>query len=317
MKRFNLLFFCAFIVGSIYSQQANFVYLQTEPAQPFQVKMNGTSYSSSQSGYLILSKLVDTAYQVEVVFPSEKWSSQFFRLSVNQSDRGYLLKDFGDKGWGLMDWRSLLVQYSKKPNETVITSISTVEDTSDFATLLSLAAGDPSLRARSEEKKDTLQKKMIDTPVNAITKVEKVKVDSFQQSVLVETTKVESKNVELVKKDSVQVVKLESSIPDSETITNPRCKNVASNFLVDSLVLTLNTLTSDTKRLLTMSKYFQDQCFSVIQIKQVCSLFKTDEARYDFLLEAWLYVTDRTHFEKLGTVFINQEFVQRFKAMIQ
>ena len=66
-----------------------------------------------------------------------------------------------------------------------------------------------------------------------------------------------------------------------------------------------------------MSKYFQENCFSVLQIKQLCAVFKTEEARYDFLLEAWLYVTDRTHFEKLEVVFTSQELAQRFKAMIQ
>ena len=306
MNRICLLFFCLFSVGEIYSQQANFVYLQTEPAQPFQVKMNGNSYTSSQSGYLILSKLIDTAYQVEVVFPAEKWPTQFFHLSVNQSDRGYLLKDFGDKGWGLMDWRSLKVQYSKKPIEISVAQNRAVEDSSDFATLLSLAAGDPSLRARSEVVKDTVQKKSITPPIITspiITPTtDVVKIDSVKQPKLSEPEK---------------VIQIDQTIPISTTITNPRCKNIPVQELVDSIARTLVALPSDTKRLLSMSKHFQENCFTVLQIKQFCSVFKTEESKYDFLLEAWLYVTDRTHFEKLEIVFTNEELAQRFKAMIQ
>ncbi len=299
-----ILFLSFFLLTThiVISQRTNFVYLQTEPAQPFQVKMNGMSYTSSQSGYLILSKLVDTSYHIEVSFPSNKWPLQFFHLQVNQVDRGYLLKDFGDKGWGLMDWRSLAVQYSKLPIETKTIPATAVEDSTDFATLLSLASGDPSLRARTEVKIDSLQKPVIivSTPSNAIK-------DTIASEPL----------LPIKKMDTLTVVSNGETILDTEVITNARCKDMANQLVLDSLSQAMQLASTDTKRLLTASKFFQTSCFSVSQLKQLCSFFKTDEGRYDFLLEAWLYVTDRTQFDKLAVVFSNQDLVQRFKAMIQ
>jgi len=303
MKQIILfLSFFFLITQIIISQRTNFVYLQIEPPQAFQVKMNGVSYTSSQSGYLILSKLVDTSYHIEVSFPSNKWPSQFFHLLVNQMDRGYLLKDYGDKGWGLMDWRSLAVQYSKSPGEIKTISPAAVEDSTDFATLLSLASGDASLRSKTE-----------------------VKIDSVQQPIAVVTTTSSSVKDTLVSKPlspnkKVETQKLESeekTILSTEVITNARCKEMASQLVLDSLSQVMQLASTDTKRLLTASKFFQSNCFSVSQLKQLCGIFKTDEGRYDFLLEAWLYVTDRAQFDKLSIVLSNQDLVQRFKAMIQ
>jgi len=299
-----IFFFSFFLLTTqfVFSQRTNFVYLQTEPAQAFQVKMNGVSYTSSQSGYLILSKLVDTSYHIEVSFPSNKWPSQFFHLVVNQMDRGYLLKDFGDKGWGLMDWRSLAVQYSKSPVETKAVPATAIEDSTDFATLLSLASGDPSLRARTEVKIDSVQKPVVIVPAQS---------SSLKDTIASEPL------LPIKKAEPLTVVSNDETIVSTEVITNPRCKEMANQLVLDSLSQAMQLASTDTKRLLTASKFFQSNCFSVSQLKQLSGIFKTDEGRYDFLLEAWLYVTDRTQFDKLAVVFSNQDLVQRFKAMIQ
>jgi hypothetical protein len=299
-----IFFFSFFLLGTqfLFSQRTNFVYLQTEPAQPFQVKMNGVSYTSSQSGYLILSKLVDTSYHIEVSFPSNKWPSQFFHLIVNQTDRGYLLKDFGDKGWGLMDWRSLAVQYNRSQIETKAVPAAAIEDSTDFATLLSLASGDPSLRARTEVKIDSVQKPVV---------IVQAPSSSVKDTLASEPV------LPIKKADTLTVFSKEDTILVTEVITNARCKEMASQLVLDSLSQAMQLASTETKRLLTASKFFQSSCFSVSQLKQLCSFFKTDEGRYDFLLEAWLFVTDRTQFDKLAVVFSNQDLVQRFKAMIQ
>jgi hypothetical protein len=266
-----ILFFSVLLLTTqiIFSQRTNFVYLQTEPAQAFQVKMNGVSYTSSQSGYLILSKLVDTSYHIEVSFPSNKWPSQFFHLVVNQMDRGYLLKDFGDKGWGLMDWRSLAVQYSKSPIETKAVPAAAIEDSTDFATLLSLASGDPSLRARTEVKIDSVQKPVVIVPAPSA---------SVKDSIVSEPL------LPIKKTEPLIVVSKDETIVSTEVITNPRCKEMAGQLVLDSLSKAMQLASTDTKRLLTASKFFQSNCFSVSQLKQLSGIFKTDEGRYDFLL---------------------------------
>jgi Domain of unknown function (DUF4476) len=159
MNRFIgcLLFSMFFLTAT--SQRVYFVYLQAEAAEPFFVKMNDKVFSSTTSGYLILSKLRDSTYRFSIGFPQNKWPENNFSVAINGKDHGYLLKNFGEKGWGLFDLQTLSVQMplaamtrmdktGKQENRTV----------SAFTEILSRAADDPSLKEKPimpkpEEKK--------------------------------------------------------------------------------------------------------------------------------------------------------------------
>ncbi|HEY6061978.1 MAG TPA: DUF4476 domain-containing protein [Chitinophagaceae bacterium] len=147
-----LFFSLASLTG--FSQKVYFVYLQSEAEQPFFVKMNGKIHSSSASGYVILSKLHDSTYNFTVGFPQNKWPEQNFSVSINKKDHGYILKNFGEKGWGLFDLQTLAVQMAvsgsakieeKKAEEN--------KDVSVFTDILSKAADDPSLKEKSVQPK--------------------------------------------------------------------------------------------------------------------------------------------------------------------
>ncbi len=132
-----------------FSQKIYFVYLQTDLEQPFYVKLDKKIYSSSASGYLILAKLKDTTYSFAVGFPQGKSPEQNFSVKINQKDHGYLIKNFGDKGWGLFDLQTLTVQMansgtSKLGNRPVDENA----NVSFFTAILSKAADDPTLRER-------------------------------------------------------------------------------------------------------------------------------------------------------------------------
>ena len=79
------------------AQRSNFVYIQSEPARLFSLIIKGDTLTSSKTGYLILSKLTDSAYQIAISFKEQTWPTQYFTLGVFQTDQGYLLKDYGDK----------------------------------------------------------------------------------------------------------------------------------------------------------------------------------------------------------------------------
>lgn len=132
-----------------FSQKIYFIYLQTDSEQPFYVKLDKKVYSSSASGYLILAKLKDTTYSFTVGFPKDKSPEQHFSVTINQKDHGYLIKNFGEKGWGLFDLQTLTVQmansgtskFGNRPGDEN-TNVSL------FTAILSKAAGDPTLRER-------------------------------------------------------------------------------------------------------------------------------------------------------------------------
>ncbi|MBZ4190430.1 DUF4476 domain-containing protein [Niabella beijingensis] len=100
-----------FVSFAQYSVQSKyFVYLQTEPAQPFYIKINGQRIEANSSGYLILPQLRDGDYRLIVGFQDNKNPEMTFRFKIDSKDKGYLIKNFGAEGWSLFDLQSMDVQ---------------------------------------------------------------------------------------------------------------------------------------------------------------------------------------------------------------
>lgn len=146
MKKVLLsLIFLGFIV-TVSAQKVYFIYLQSESNQPFFVNMNDKIFSSTASGYLILSKLPDSTYRFKIGFSDKKWPEQDFAVSMNQKDHGYLIKNFGEK-WGLFDLQTMAVNMSaSKSLERTIRSEN--KNVSEFTDVLARAADDSSLKEK-------------------------------------------------------------------------------------------------------------------------------------------------------------------------
>ena len=110
MNRFICSVVFILIVSVAFAQKVYFVYLESESQQPFFAKLRDKTYPSSASGYVILSNLRDSSYTITIGFPSDKWPEQQFTVPTRAKDRGFLLKNFGEKGWGLFDLQTLSIQ---------------------------------------------------------------------------------------------------------------------------------------------------------------------------------------------------------------
>ena len=113
------------------AQQFYFAYLQTDNKQSFYVKINDKLLSSSNSGYLVIPKLVNGNYAVTVGFAKDKWPQQQFNLHVNNADEGYIIKNFGAQGWGLYNIQTMAVAMNGQPAKKIVTN-----DDDAFATQL-------------------------------------------------------------------------------------------------------------------------------------------------------------------------------------
>lgn len=134
------------------AQQTHYIYIQTNDKQPFYIKKDNKVYSSSASGYLILSKLVDSTYNFSIGFPKNEWPQQNFTCTINNNDLGFLLKNFGDKGWGLFNLQTLdVVMSANQPAKEK--DVETVERTDSFSNMLSVAVNDPNIK-RTEKKRE-------------------------------------------------------------------------------------------------------------------------------------------------------------------
>ena len=190
MKYFKvrIIIFFLFLSFGTSAQINHFIYLQTENKQPFYVKLDKTLLSSASSGYLIIPKLTDGNYKLIVGFPKNEWPEQIFNCTVSQIDAGYLLKNFGEKGWGLFNLQSLDVNMALNPNETVPANNNDKVDA--FSTLLSTVVADPAIL-----KNDAI-KKTVDKPAAA----GNIVISDIKTTTALQEPQVRSKPVSIIKK---------------------------------------------------------------------------------------------------------------------
>ncbi|MEO8109286.1 MAG: DUF4476 domain-containing protein [Ginsengibacter sp.] len=147
--RIVTLIFFSMITVLASAQQVHFIYLQTDNAQPFYVKLNNNVTSSSSLGYLILPKLSDGNYDITVGFPKKEFPEEKFQLSIDKNNEGFLLKNFGDKGWGLFNLQSLSVVMGAGENDVV--NASTIVQNDPFSKMLATVVKDSSILEKPKE----------------------------------------------------------------------------------------------------------------------------------------------------------------------
>ena len=141
------------------AQQNHFIYIQTDNKQPFYIKQDKKIFSSSATGYLILSKLTGGTYNLIIGFPKNEWPEQTIRCTIVNKDIGYSLKNMGDKGWGLFNLQTMdLVMAGTYPLPVTLKQ----ENTDDpFNNMLSNAVNDPSIKEKRPAKETPIQESKI------------------------------------------------------------------------------------------------------------------------------------------------------------
>lgn len=130
------------------AQQYRFLYIQTENKQPFYINLNNTILSSSASGYLIISKLNEGNYELNIGFPKNEWPRQVISYHVGKKDEGLLLKNFGERGWGFSNLQNSEVTMAVSARSSQ--AVTGVVDDDSFTQVLSEVVNTPDLKIREE-----------------------------------------------------------------------------------------------------------------------------------------------------------------------
>ena len=138
MKTFLQLILLLLLNTALHAQQYYFAYVQTDNKQPFYLKMNDKVLSSSASGYVVIPKLSSGNYSVTFGFPKDQFPQQIINLNIASADAGFLLKDFGAKGWGLFNLETMQVAMSNSAGNSGTITTAANEDV--FSNTLSGAA---------------------------------------------------------------------------------------------------------------------------------------------------------------------------------
>ncbi len=85
------------------AQQTNFVHIQSEGNEPYYVQMNGSVYSSSATGYLVIPRVTAGDHTLVVGFPRNTFPEYAFPFSIADKPRGFSLKLAIDNSWSLFD----------------------------------------------------------------------------------------------------------------------------------------------------------------------------------------------------------------------
>ena len=171
-KIFLITVFICTMAMPAFAQGYHFIYIQADARQPFYLKYNGKNYSSTSVGYLILPKLSDGDFTVQVGFPKNLYSEQTFNLSVSGKDYGYALKNFADKGWGLFNFQTTDIVMNVNGAATQTAATVTTNKSNPFGNMLADAIDDSTLNQQrnlpeSSSAKSPSSAVVKDTPVAA------------------------------------------------------------------------------------------------------------------------------------------------------
>ncbi len=147
MRTLLLSLLIVLIPGTVISQHYHFVYMQGENQQVFYMKKSGELITSSATGFVILPKLQAGTHQFTIGFPKNQWPEYEFQVEIKSSDRGFTLKNFEDKGWGLFDLQTLELIMGRKIDPPKVQVAPETPKTDDpFAVILASAVGDQGIR---------------------------------------------------------------------------------------------------------------------------------------------------------------------------
>jgi len=134
LKRF--LFILAVLMVSLHlgaQDPEYFIYLQSERSQPFYVRYEGKVLSSSDKGYLIISKVHAGTASLRIGFANGGGPEQQFLVKMaGNNDQGYLIKKDGDEGYALYNLQTFAAIRPAKgvPKEPVaVVAPAVVKDT--------------------------------------------------------------------------------------------------------------------------------------------------------------------------------------------
>lgn len=186
----------------VFAQRTNFVYLQTDPQQPFFIKLNEKVISSTAAGYLILPKLTAGTHTITIGFAGGKLQEQKFDLQVQNSDKGYLIKQLGGE-LSLFDLQTAVLLPAANTKGTVTATKLEKENVSAFTNALSKASADTTLLYGKPKQ---------EAPVTAPAVAKQESQSAVTQPAPVQTPVTVTKEV----KDTVLAVK-EAAVPEKET----------------------------------------------------------------------------------------------------
>lgn len=329
MRCLSTLVFFVLFLGKVQAQQTHFIYIQSDNKQPFSVVVNQKEYKSSSAGYTIVPKLLMGKYSFEMKFPDNQWPNQSIELSVS-GDAGYVLKNFGEKGWGLFNLQTMAVTMNapKNPEEPKHAPVPQPKETSIDQPVEKV---EPPTPAPIPEKIVQLNQLADSEGYSAIY--------ILINGATTDTIRVFIPGVQLLRKEekSSAMEQQPTVTAEQKPILSPSANDTSSKAMAtkessnkgnnctteagekDFLKLRKKMAEeNNTEGMLKQAaKGLKDKCYSTEQVKNLSVLFLSDEGRFQFLKLAYPSVSDKQNFASLSSIFVDKSFAEKLADIMQ
>lgn len=322
----------------------HYFFIEADKQQPFYVRYEGQLVSSSAIGFLLVPKVTSEKFVLTIGFPRNQYPEQHFELTEMDRDRGFQLKDFGEKGWGLFDRVSLAIIMPQAATAADKALVPTKKSNNGFADVLAEVTGDSTLIPAKPMPKPAVQPSAVTVvqPLqvvqsNPATQQEKKPVitpivvqedDKVRQMMFVEERSAgvrDTIRVEIAKKVLTQEPS-QKTVATTALTQEPSQKTVTTIPVCDRPFADVKDFRNLQRRILGLSdlkeqitvvvKALNEKCYSSRQVMDLGWLF-TDERHRLSLFEAILgKVADPDQFGKLEAVFMKDENVKAFRRLI-
>lgn len=300
-------------VSATAQQNANhFIYFQSETKEPFYVMLNGSNYSSSTNGYLILPKLKSGEVNFKVGFARDKYPEQNFATTIANNDLGYSLRLNANKQWELFNLQDFsLVSTGAKPVvvPTAPVAVNTITPTQT-------KVAEPIQAASTEP--EAVKK----PAVTAIIGSEVVKLSSIVSETGVTEVYIDKGDTVRVFIPNTTTTKVDSAAAVKTSVANKVDKSVKNCTFAtneDFLKTRAKMAGVDTEgdMLTIAAQACKDKCFSVEQVKNLSYLLIDEENKLSFFLYAQKTVYDAYNFPLLQKLLIKPVIIEQFRKALQ
>jgi hypothetical protein len=325
----------------------HYFFIEADGQQPFYARWNGKLISSSASGFLLVPRVEDEKILLTIGFPRNQFPEQNFELTEMNRDRGFQLKNFGEKGWGLFDRTSLAVIMPVSANTEKLMDVSKTLDKS-FASVLAEVTGDSTLREpRQEPKAPVAAKKQVltvSTPLrDSLIKDDRMKRFDISNMLLMENDQIkvmeylvwnEVGGIDTVRAEINKLLPVQPAVTGShpQEVITPKEPQSSSSIspkkipVCDRPFAETKDIRSLQRKILGSSdinnqialviKEFKLKCYNSRQAMDLGWMIPEESERLRFFEALWGLVSDPDQFGQLETVFMKDENIKAFRKIL-
>lgn len=328
------IFFALWLGLSASLQAQHYFFLEADRQQPFYIRWNGQIQSSSANGFLLVSKVETDKIVLTIGFPRNQYPEISFDLKGMDRDRGFQLKDFGEKGWGLFDRVSLEVIMPINQSAAPIV-VAAKPGENSFASVLADVTGDSTLLEKKALAKIPVQvpvpvqppaqpkKEIVQVPDSLVT-LNKEKKPIISSMVLQDNEEkklmgyIVTGDGSLPDTIQVEIIKpLIASKPiQAESVKLPVCDRPFADIkdirALQKKILGLNAIGD---QVAAVVKAFKEKCFNSRQAMDLGWMFTDESARLHLFESLYGMVSDPEQYKKLEAAFMKEDNIKAFRKL--